>query len=205
MQITVASQFPVTDAACKQETGRTLKEWFDHIDGLGDYGRRNTVAALYNEFGRSKEWWATTIPVEYERARQMLKKDGLPEGYGICATKTIAAAVPTVYAAWSDAKAFAKWFGDGLKAKITDGGEFSDGAGNTGTFTRVRADKDLRFSFENAKLSSPTLVDVMFADKGAGKTLVTLNHTRIQTRAEADGLRAAWGEAFDRLKKQVEG
>ena len=43
------------------------------------------------------------------------------------------------------------------------------------------------------------------ADKGKGRTGITLTHNRIQTRAEADGLRAAWGTAFDRLKSVLEG
>jgi hypothetical protein len=46
-------------------------------------------------------------------------------------------------------------------------------------------------------------VDVAFAAKGS-KTGITLNHTRIQARDEADGLRAAWTAAFDRLKTALE-
>jgi Activator of Hsp90 ATPase homolog 1-like protein. len=37
-----------------------------------------------------------------------------------------------------------------------------------------------------------------------GKTTVMVTHDRLQTREEADGLRAAWGEALERLKKLVE-
>jgi hypothetical protein len=35
--------------------------------------------------------------------------------------------------------------------------------------------------------------------------MLMVNHTRIQTRAEADGLRAAWAEALDQLKGICEG
>ncbi|MDX2033617.1 MAG: SRPBCC domain-containing protein, partial [Blastocatellia bacterium] len=65
-------------------------------------------------------------------------------------------------------------------------------------------DKDLRLSFENPAFSAPMQVDALFQDKGKGKTGLTVNHTRIQTRAEADGLRAAWAEALDRLKALCE-
>ncbi len=64
----------------------------------------------------------------------------------------------------------------------------------------MRSNKDIRMTFENAGLSSPTHVEVQFQDKGKGKTGLLVNHTRIQTRAEADGLRAAWGKALDQLK-----
>jgi hypothetical protein len=33
---------------------------------------------------------------------------------------------------------------------------------------------------------------------------VQVTHDRIQTREEADGLRAGWGEALDRLKAYLE-
>lgn len=41
------------------------------------------------------------------------------------------------------------------------------------------------------------------ADK-AGKTYLLINHDRIQTKAEADGLRNAWAEAVNWLKALVE-
>ncbi len=36
-----------------------------------------------------------------------------------------------------------------------------------------------------------------------GKTTINCYHKRIATRAEADGLRRAWGEALDRLKARA--
>jgi hypothetical protein len=47
-------------------------------------------------------------------------------------------------------------------------------------------------------------IDVQFQDKGKGKTGLLVNLSRIQTRAEADGLRVAWAEALDRLKAVCE-
>jgi uncharacterized protein YndB with AHSA1/START domain len=67
----------------------------------------------------------------------------------------------------------------------------------------VRQDKDLRFTWNTKGSTDDAQVDVMFAET-AGKTGMTPTHGRIQTRAEADGLRRAWGEAFDRLKKRLE-
>jgi len=88
---------------------------------------------------------------------------------------------------------------------VKDGGLFQNQDGDKGTFLRVRQNKDLRMTFENADLSSPTQVDVQFQDKGKGKTGLLVNHTRIQTRGEADGLRAAWGQALEHLKAVCEG
>ena len=88
---------------------------------------------------------------------------------------------------------------------MKDGGAFENKDGDRGKFLRVRQNKDIRMTFENKGLSAATLVDVQFQDKGKGKTGLLVNHTRIQARAEADGLRAAWAEALEKLKVVCEG
>ncbi len=55
------------------------------------------------------------------------------------------------------------------------------------------------------KLESDHPVTNAAAKTATGKTTLMVNHTPIQTRAEADGLRAAWAEALDQLKGICEG
>lgn len=73
-----------------------------------------------------------------------------------------------------------------------------------GTFPRIRDGKDLRSSWDHAARAAGSHVEVLFADKGEGRTGVTLNHTRIQSRRDADELRAGWSSALDVPKKLVE-
>jgi uncharacterized protein YndB with AHSA1/START domain len=195
----------VTDASAKEKTGKTLKQWFEYLDARGglEKGRRDLVNHLYAEL-KVDEWWATTIVVEYERARGQMEKDGKPTGYSICATKTLAAPLADVYAAWTSAKALDAWMGPKTKIAFEDGGKFENADGDRGTFQRIREDKDLRFAWEHEKRAPQSQVEVMFADKGKGKTGITLNHTRIQTRREADEIRSAWGRAFEALKARLE-
>lgn len=200
MKYRLESAHPVGDAAAKAATGKTLAQWYSALDGLG--GRKLGRAAV-NKYllGQKVDlWWCTTIAVEYERHLDVRKKDGRHEGYFVCVTKTIAAPLATVFAAWVDGRQLSRWFGDETKAEAREGGRYANADGDQGSFLRVRRDKDLRLTFENPAFSAPTLVDVQFQDKGKGRTGVTLNHTRIQTRAEADGLRKAWADALDRLQ-----
>lgn len=204
MKCTLKSDHPVTNEAAKSETGKTLDQWFaelDKQDGLkqGRRANNNYLAAQKLDF-----WWCTTIAVEYERHHDVRKKDGLLEGYFVCATKNIGAPPAEVFKAWSSDADLSKWFGAGAKADVKDGGSYESKDGDKGQFLRVRSNKDIRMTFENASLSSPTQVDVQFQDKGQGKTGLLVNHTRLQTRAEADGLRAAWAAALDRLKAVCE-
>lgn len=205
MKCILKSDHPVTNEAAKAGTGKTLDQWFaelDKADGL-KLGRREINNRLYAQ--KLDPWWSATIAVEYEKHHDVRKKDGLYEGYFVCATKTIAAPPAEVFKAWSNSAELSKWFGSGTKADVKDGGSFQNKDGDKGTFLRVRQNKDIRMTFENASLSAPTQVDVQFQDKGKGKTGLLVNHTRIQNRAEADGLRAAWAQTLDQLKASCQG
>jgi uncharacterized protein YndB with AHSA1/START domain len=204
MKCTLKPDHPVTNEAAKAATGKTLDQWFaelDKQDGLKQGRRANNsyVAAQQVDF-----WWCTTIAVEYERRHNVRKKDGLFEGYFVCATKTIGAPPAEVFKAWSSASELSKWLGAGSKADVKDGGSYENKDGDKGNFLRVRTNKDIRMTWENAGSAAPTQVDVQFQDKGKGKTGLLVNHTRIQTRAEADGLRAAWATALEQLKAVCE-
>ena len=205
MKSTFKSDHPVTNEAAKAATGKTLDQWFNELDkenGL-KLGRREINNRLYAQ--KLDPWWCATIAVEYEKHHDVRKKDGLFEGYFVCATKTIAAPVAEVYKTWSTGPELSKWFGAATKAHVKNGGTFENKDGDKGTFLRVRENKDLRLTFETRGSSAPTQVDVQFQDKGKGKTGLLVNHTRIQTREEADGLRAAWADALDKLKTTCEG
>jgi len=194
-----------TDAACRKATGKTLDQWFAALDALGglEQNRRDRSQWLLEATGKDA-WWANTLAVEYERARGQKEKDGRPTGYSICSTKTIAAPIERVFAAFADAAALDRWLGAGTKLEFADGGTFSNADGDRGTFRRIRANKDLRLSWEHPTLGPGTSVEVLFAGKGQGKTGVTLNHTRVATRREADQLRLGWQAAFEALKTQLE-
>ena len=204
MKTTFKSDHPVTNEGAKGATGKTLDQWFaelDKADGL-KLGRREINNRLYAQ--KLDPWWCATIAVEYEKHHDLRKKDGLFEGYFICSTKTIAAPPADVFKAWSSGTELSKWFGGSTKADVKDGGTFQNKDGDKGTFLRVRENKDLRMTFETGGTSAPSQVDVQFQDKGKGKTGLLVNHSRIQTREEADGLRAAWAQALDQLKARCE-
>ena len=193
------------DQSCKSATGKTISQWYQELDALGGVakGRRDLVNHVYAATAKN-EWWATTLVVEYEKARGEKEKDGQAKGYATCSTKTIAAPLSRVFAAFGNASDLDAWLGPQTQVAFRDGGTLTNGDGNGATFTRIRADKDLRLDWSSPDLAPGTKVEVLFADKGKGKTGLTLNHTRIQQRADADLLRAAWSRAFDALKNHLE-
>lgn len=204
MKYAIESDHPVTKDGAKAGTGKALEQWFaelDKMDGL-KLGRRAINNFLYEQ--KIDPWWCATIAVEYEKHHDVKKKDGLYEGYFVCSTKTIAAPLKDVYKAWTSDESLSNWFGPGTKADVKDGGSFQNKDGDKGSYSRVRENKDLRFTLENRSFAAPVLIDVQFQDKGKGKTGLLVNLQRIQNRAEADGLRNAWAEALNELKAMLE-
>ncbi len=204
MKVIVASDHTFDEASCKAATGKTIQEWFSEIDSIGgvSIGRRAVLEHMYGKY-KVDVWWIATINWLYEAHKGAMEKDGRGKGFNICVTKTIAAPLEKLYAAWTDDALLSKWFGEATKADVSDGGSYSNNDGDCGTYKRVRPNKDLRFTWENP-VHEPSLVDVTFTDKGNGKTYLLVNLDRVQSRHEADGLRRAWGEAVDRLKALVE-
>ena len=206
MKVKLETQNPMTEESIKSATGKTWQQWFAILDRRGGaaQGRRAITNFLYEEC-KVDIWWCASLNVEYEAARGVVEKDGRPRGYTICATKTITAPVDMAYASWVTPEALNRWFSLKNKAEVVDGGRYSNADGDAGLYKRVRKNKDLRLTWENPAHTAGTIVDVVFQDKGKGKTVVMVTHDRIQTRAEADGLREGWGQALDRLKASLEG
>jgi uncharacterized protein YndB with AHSA1/START domain len=205
MKVERKSDHAVSEASCKEASGRSLADWFKALDKHGGIplGRRELSKWIEHEH-KVHIWWATTIVNEYEIARGDLAKDGKPKGYSICPTKSIKASPKKCYDAFSSAKALSAWFGPKSEVDLRDGGSWRNADGNRATFKKVNAGKNIRLLAEDEGLTLPTPVEIKFTPNGANCT-VMVSIERLQTRAEADGYRRAWGEALDKLKAHVEG
>lgn len=202
MKIELRSDKPLD--AIHAETGRSLDEWFALLDAFGGpaKGRReigNHLLATY----RIDPWWVATLNIEYEAHHGLREKDGKPKGYMVCATKSIKAPAQACFDAFASAKALDRWLGSGHVLDFRDGGELRNGDGNLATLRRINPGKTIKLVWQQADAAAGTPVEVKFEPVGA-KTTVMVTHDRLQTRADADGLRRAWGAALDRLKGQLE-
>jgi uncharacterized protein YndB with AHSA1/START domain len=204
MKVEHKADHAVSETSCKGATGKTLAEWFKALDKQGGValGRR-TLSKWIEHENDVEVWWAATITHEYEIARGDLAKDGKPKGYSICPTKSIKASPKACYAAFATAKALDAWFGPKHDVDMRDGGHWRNGDGNKATIKKVNAGKNIRMIAEDSGLTLPTPVEIKFTPNGVNCTVMVAIE-RLQTRAEADGYRRAWGEALDRLKAKVE-
>lgn len=204
MKIELRSDKPVTDAACKADTGRTQLEWYAVLDAFGgpDKGRRELGNHLY-ETHKVDPWWSATINIGYEAAHGLKEKDGRAKGYTICATKSIKATPDACYAQFASAGALDGWLGAGHVLDFSEGGSLGNADGNQAAVRKLSPGKTIRLVWQQAGAAPDTPVEVKF-QPSAAKTTVMVTHERLQTREEADGFRRAWGEALERLKARIE-
>jgi hypothetical protein len=198
MKVVYKAQHEVSSANAKAATGRTLEEWFAALDGQGGVqsGRRNLTQFLIHEM-KVDAWWSTTIVVEYEKQRGLVEKDGLPKGYSICVTKSLASAPEKAVEQFSDGS---WWLGKGVK--VVEGASFDAGDGHKGVFKKVSHGKVIRFTWSGPNHQQGEVVEIK-ATVTAGKTSLMIIHDRLQTRACADGMREAWAVVLDALKKRL--
>ena len=204
MKVERKADHAVSEASCREATGKTLAGWFEALDRHGGIplGRRELSKWIEREHGVHL-WWATTITNEYEIARGDLAKDGKPKGYSICPTKSIAASPRKCFDAFATAPALDAWFGPRNRIDLREGGAWTCADGNRATLRKVTVGKSLRLLAEDPGLSLPTPVEIKLTPNGA-KCTVMVAIERLQTRAEADGYRRAWSDALERLKDTLE-
>lgn len=198
MKVDYKPQSEVSPASAKAATGRTLDEWYALLDEKGGLaeGRRVLTEYLFRQL-KVDAWWTTTIIVEYEKARGIAEKDGLPKGYNICVTKAVAVAPERAVDEFADGS---WWLGKGVK--VAEGEAFDAGDGHKGRFKKVTPGKLIRFTWEGPGHAPVEVIDIK-AIVTAGKTSLTINHDRLQSRDTADGMREAWAKVLNELKDRL--
>jgi hypothetical protein len=181
MNVELVTDYPYTDEECREATGKTIAEWMQALEGSGVTGRRESMKWIWDQTGQNQRasWWGTTLVVEYERSKGIVKKDGRIDGYGICSTKSIKAPVANVQSALA---------------------EFLSAAENV----RVKDGKGIKATWKTDGVATTSEVDIALTSKD-DKTSIVVNHNRIDGRQEADGLRRLWSAKLDELKKGLEG
>lgn len=200
MKVHYAAEHDCSPAGIARATGRAFDDWFHELDELGGPARgRRALGEHLMGVRKLDPWWATTLLVEYEKARGVTEKDGLPVGYNICVTKSVGVPPPVVYQALLDTS---WWLGGGRGAPPREGDAFEDGDGHRGTWKKLAPGKLLRFTWQGPGHQASETVEIKLAPSGA-KTSIVLNHARLPDRPAADGMRAAWGRVLEALTERV--
>lgn len=176
----------VSEEAIRRRTGRGWEEWFGLLDEWGAVERpHKEIATWLREEQKIDGWSSQAVTVSYERARG-LRAVGQRPGGGFSATASKTIAVPVE-------RLFDAFVGEGERRRWLLDGELRER-----TATRARS---ARYDWEDGR----TRVIAGFEAKGPAKSLVAIEHERLEDAEEAERMKAFWREALVRLKEVLEG
>lgn len=169
----------MSDASIKAKTGCTWKRWVGALDYARAYEWPHSKIAEYvhEEFDVG-DWWSQTVTVGYERIKGLRaigqRRDG---SFEAAKSKTFAVPLPRLYRAWSDSKLRAKWLQGDL------------------TIRSATPQKYMRVSWPDG-----SLVILGFLKKGAAKSSVAVQHTKLPDRSAVTKMKAFWHERLTALE-----
>jgi len=171
----------MSDAAVRAKTGRDWAGWVAELDRAGAASLPHREIARWLRDQGVPSWWSQMVTVGYERIRGLREKgQRRGGGFDVNKSKTYPVALPELWLAFTRCK---PWLGD---------------AG-------VRMSKATRHRSMRWKWPDGTTIDVTFWAKGPSKSQVQLQHGKIASRAEAERLRAFWGERLGRVGELLAG
>lgn len=173
----------IGDEAVKKATGRDWPEWLKLLDkeGARKLSHKEIVAIVSEKFGVGP-WWCQMVTVTYERERGLREMHQKADGFAASISRTIAAPVAKLFAAWDDAKRRTEWL---QTTKLV--------------VRKSTPNKSLRISWPDE-----TDVQVNFYEKGPAKSQVTVDHSKLADKEDVAAKKALWSEALTRLREQLE-
>jgi len=174
-----------SEASVLARTGRTWNEWFSLLDAWGAIDRPHPEIArwIVEEHGVTG-WSAQSITVAYEQARgRRAAGQGADGRYRINASRTVAAPVDRLYAAFTDPELRARWLPEELRIRT------------------ATAPRSMRADWPDGA----SRIVVAFTAKDDGRTQLALSHERLPDADAAAQVKKGWRERLDALKELLEG
>ena len=173
----------VGSEAVMKATGRAWDEWLKVLDRAGArrMPHKDIADMLFRKFD-VPGWWSQMLTVGYEQARGLRLPGQKTDGFSASASKTVAVPLDQLYTAWIEPQR-SRW----LPAAPLEVKRSTDG-------------KSIRMTWTLGGSS----VEVGFADKGGGKSMVAVEHSRLPDAAAMELQKAYWSEALGRLKAMFE-
>lgn len=171
--------------AVRAKTGKAWAEWFAILDKAGAKNWSHKEIAIFLHEQNCGDWWSQMVTVGYEQARGLRVRNQTADGFAAGASKTIAAPLPELFNAWSNAKTRAKWLPDAAAIAIRSATE----------------NKSMRIVWIDGKSS----IVVQFYSKGTDKSQVTIERRKLKNAKEVETVKKYWTAALENLKILLEG
>jgi hypothetical protein len=165
------------DDAVAKKTGRTWAEWVRVLDAAHAAEKPHREIAEYVSSLGTPDWWSQTVTVGYERIRGLRERGQRRDGaYEANKSRTFNVPIETLFDAFANSRKRNRW----LPVKV-----------------KVRTSipqKSMRITWDD-----DTSIQLYFLSKGASKSSVAVQHTKLQDRAAVEATKKAWAEHLERL------
>lgn len=171
----------VATAAVEKATGHGWAEWTRILDRADarKLSHKDIAAWLHQNYGQQLSgWWCQMITVGYEQACGLRAVGQKSDGFAANASRTFSLPLASVYRAFIDSGLRGRWLGHD-KMRIS-------------TATK---DKSIRIAW----LDPASRVAVNFYEKGQGKCLVQIEHSRLPNAAARTRTKRFWTERLSAL------
>lgn len=201
----MAAESKISNEAVETRTGKSWAQWFRILDrwGAAKKGHKATAAWLH-ETRELPTWWAQMVTVRHERERGLRDKHEKSTGYEISVTRLMEGGPSRAFDALSRPADLSHWFTRGAKANLEVGGSYSNRDGDRGRFLAVVRPRRLRMTWENENHAPGTVVDFTVAAIAGGRSRVSVTHSRLVTRRDAEKMKEAWSWALDSLRAYLD-
>lgn len=166
----------ISEQAVQKATGRSWEEWFALLNNIqgGQLTHREIAQKLSSEH-HVEGWWAQNITVEFERSIGRREHGQRCDGdFEVSVSKTLAGTMDSALMTWQQLVENAVGFNDVA---------FSNEPNTS------RTDK---WRYWRVNLADGTRVNILFSQKDPGKAQLTVQHTKLQNRDDADRWKLYW-------------
>jgi len=174
---------PISQTAVRARTGRGWDDWLALLDAAGAARRSHKeIVAIVSTHG-ADPWWGQMVAVGYEQARGLRVPNQSCAGhYQVSVTRTIAAPVEAVFAAWTDEALRARWL-----------------PGAPLAIRKATPAKSVRITWNEGGS-----VEVNLYPAGDQKCRCSAQHNKLADASLVEPMRGHWSAALDRLKSLLE-
>ena len=173
----------MSDAAVKAKTGCTWERWVWALDRAKAYEWSHPEIAKYvHEKYKVGPWWGQMVTVGYERIKGLRTVGQRRDGrYEVSKGKTLSLPLSQLYRAFSRKPTRERWM-----------------PGVDLTVRSATRDKYMRINWPDG-----TSVELVFASKGRGKSMVQVQHGKLPDKASATRMKEFWAERLASLAELV--
>jgi uncharacterized protein YndB with AHSA1/START domain len=169
-----------SDAVIKERTGCAWDKWVFALDrhGAAELSHGEITRLIKSKYKKVPGWWTQAVAVGYERIKGIRARGQRRDGtWEASKSRTFAVPVDALFSAWADGRTRKRWLdASGVKVRAA---------------TRP---KSVRLTWPDGRI-----VSVWFTAKGANRSTVAVQHTRLPDRTTVEATKAYWAGRFDEL------